>query len=215
MIKNNLKIISWPILFGIGQFFMFLIIEIIYSFFANIDHFNSFIVNHAYIIGILNLIIFLPILKKAYKKEEINYQEKIKHPYKIIILAVILAMILNTLLYLIKIKLNVDMEFNTNIFVLINTVIIGPILEEYLFRGIVYNKYLKLYGQKKALYITTIIFAIMHGNILSIIYTFIMGFIINKIYIKEKNIKAPILYHITINLIASLIFPLICVNLTP
>lgn len=215
MIKNNLKIISWPILFGIGQFFTLLILGIIYSFFDNVENFTPFINKNAYIIALINLMVFLPIFKKQYKKYELSYKEKIKHPYKIILIAIILSMLLNTILYFIKLKLNIEMQFNLNIFLLINTVIIGPILEEYVFRGIVYNKYLELYNEKKAIYITTTIFAIMHGNILSIIYTFIMGFILNKIYINNKNIKASILFHITINLISSLVFPLICVNLTP
>lgn len=212
MIKNNLKILSWPILFGVGQFFMLIVLEIIYSFFDKIDNFNQFITNNSYIIIFINLLIFLPIYKKEYQKYEENYKEKIKAPYKIIIIAFLLSLLLNSILYLIKINLNVKMQFNPNIFLLINTIIIGPILEEYVFRGVVYNKYLKLY-KKESIYITTLIFSLMHFDVLSILYTIIMGFIMNKIYIKEHTLKAPILFHITINLVSSLIFPLISVNL--
>ena len=208
--KNNFKeilnILKWPILFWIGQFLILLIVEFFYSFFADVNNFNNFINKNSYILSTLYLIIILPILKKYYKEEnKINYNTCLK----VILLAFILSLTFNILIVLIKIYLNIKMVFNPNVYILINTIIIGPILEEYLFRGIVFNKFKNIVNEDKACLFTSIIFGLIHLNIISIIYTFIMGFIMNKIYIKYKSITYSICFHITINFVASLIIPIV------
>lgn len=211
--KNNYfyklcKTIGWPVLFWASQFLLLFLIYLVYSLFGNLDEFNIFINNHSYIVGFLNVAILLPIF---YKKYQIYEKEniKIKKPIKIVLIALLSSLVLNEIILLIKIFLNTEMTINLNIFLLINTIIIGPILEELLFRGIVFNKLLEFNSEKKSLIITTTIFAIMHGNLLTIIYTFIMGYILNTLYIKQKTLKAPILFHITINFVSAFIIPFI------
>ena len=84
--------------------------------------------------------------------------------------------------------------------------IIGPIFEEVLFRvsfipkveGFIYNK-------KKVILVTSIIFAILHFNILSGFIAFIIGIINGYIYIKTRDIIRISLVHISLNTISSLI----------
>lgn len=211
--KNNYfyklcKVIGWPVLFWASQFLLLFLIYLVYSLFGNLDEFNIFINHHSYIVGFLNVVILLPVFYKKYKiyKKENN---KVKEPIKIILIALLSSLVLNEIILLIKIFLNVEMNANLDIFLLINTIIIGPILEELLFRGIVFNQLLEFNSEKKALIITTVIFAIMHGNLLTMIYTFIMGYILNILYVKQKNLKVPILFHITINFVSSFIIPFI------
>ena len=85
---------------------------------------------------------------------------------------------------------------------IISTGIIGPILEEVLFRYILLNNLKKFNTSKKSIIIATLIFAIVHGSIIKIIYAFILGLILNIIYHKYNNIKANILIHISANIIA-------------
>lgn len=213
--KNNyfyklLKVISWPVLFGLGQFLLLLLIGGIYSIFYPVDEFANFIQKNSYLVGIINVAIFIPLFYKKYQTYS-KKEEKIKYPIKIILIALLVSSFLNEIILLIKIVLKIEMEANLNLYLLINTIIIGPILEEYLFRGIVLNELLLFNKEKKSIYIASFIFAFMHGNILTILYTFIIGILLNHLYLKEKTIKAPILFHITINFVSSFIIPFLYV----
>lgn len=80
--------------------------------------------------------------------------------------------------------------------------IITPIVEELLFRGIVYNR-LKIYFETTiAAYISSIIFGVAHFNLVQGIYAFIMGIMFTFIYERCRNIYAPIIMHVTANLTA-------------
>jgi hypothetical protein len=207
-IISFLKILSWLIIFWIGQLFIILFIGIIYSLFKDSSNASEFINNNSYLVMILNLLVFYPIFYKEYKKYKDKYNSKSNNTLKIIIFGILISFILNTIIYLIKKSMNINMTFSFSIWTILNTGIIGPILEEYLFRGIIFNKTKEITSSKNALILTTILFSIIHINIFNIIYALIMGYILNKIYIKENNLKYSILFHITINLVGSFIFPL-------
>lgn len=212
-IKKLLKVINWPILFWIGQFLILLIVEIIFCCFDNIDNFNTFINSNSYIISCINLIVFLPIFLKAYHKYDKENNLELKTYFRTIFIAFVISFVLNLIILFIKLSLKIDMSFKFDIFIFISTVIIAPILEEYLFRGIVFNKLLEFNNEKKTCLITTLFFSLIHLNIFSIIYTFIIGFILNKIYIKYQNINYSIIFHITINMVSYLLIPLVYIYL--
>ena len=205
--KNYFNVLIWPIIFLIGQIFILVALSLILLLInPNIDIAN-YLNNNSYIVSIISLIIFLPLFIKQYSKYKDKYKGKLKDIPKIIIIGIILSLILNINIF----KLNPNSnEPNFNIFYLINIVIIGPILEEYLFRGIVYNRLLEFNDETKSYIIAVVIFALFHtGGIFNVIYAFIMGLILNKLYIKQKTLKSSILFHIVINATASIIFPLL------
>lgn len=193
-------------MFMIGQFLLLVALTIIIKLINyNIDA-NLFINNNSYIVSILNLLIFLPMLIREYKQYKDKYEGEIKYVFNMMILGFSLSMILNFIIYI----LSPTDKINLNIFYVINIAVVGPILEEYLFRGIVYNKLLEFNSEKKACLIATIIFAFMHINgMYNMIYAFIMGYILNIIYIKQKSLKSAIIFHIIINIASCFIFPLI------
>lgn len=84
------------------------------------------------------------------------------------------------------------------------TGILAPIMEEIIFRYGVFNK-LKQKNVTMALIVSSILFGLMHGNIIQGGYAFILGFIIAYIYNKTNNLLDPILIHIGVNL-SSVIF---------
>ncbi len=85
---------------------------------------------------------------------------------------------------------------------LITLVILGPIMEELMFRGLIYNR-LKQFNEKTiAAYISALIFAVYHFNLVQGIYTFILGLLIAYVYEEYKSIVAPIILHIAANGIA-------------
>ena len=116
-------------------------------------------------------------------------------------------------LYLLNNRLNFTNQFELSrlpmIIQIISSGICGPIIEELIFRGIIYNK-LKEFNKKKfSIILTSVIFGLIHGNIINSIYAFIVSFILIKLYDKYKTLKAPILMHIFLNTTIIIFLPLI------
>ncbi|MCR4671083.1 MAG: CPBP family intramembrane metalloprotease [Saccharofermentans sp.] len=101
--------------------------------------------------------------------------------------------------------------FNTDNMTLslaIALVLIVPIAEELVFRGIAGGILAKAgHSARFILVFTALYFAIAHGNVLQIIYVAVLGFAEGYMYIKKKTIIPTILMHIFYNFLGT--FPLI------
>lgn len=100
---------------------------------------------------------------------------------------------------------------SSNIFLqIITLIIIGPIMEELLFRGLIYNRLKSFNEVTIAAYISALIFAVYHFNLVQGIYTFILGILLVYVYEHYKSIVAPMILHIAANGIAVFInyFPI-------
>ena len=124
-----------------------------------------------------------------------------------IILGTTLSIIYNFIIY----NLNEVYSFtnlysgSTNILIaIISTGIIGPIIEEYMIRGIMYNELKQKYSIMKSIVITTIIFSLLHFNLVQMIYALVLGFILIYMYEKTNNIKAPLILHMTSNIVTTI-----------
>lgn len=83
--------------------------------------------------------------------------------------------------------------------VLIYTLVIAPISEELIFRGVTLyrsKKVLPFYG---ANLLQAMFFGIYHRNLVQGIYAFVMGYVLGLIYRRYRTIYAPILLHMLIN----------------
>lgn len=232
-IKNLLKVLIWPIIFMIGQFFIQYIFVAIFNskekgtmtnneFLEYIktleyqDKLNNYINSKTLLIIIITMLIFIPILYRVFKKYKKENNFKFKNIFIPIAFGIAISLIYNITLY----NLNNIINF-TNIFELsklpiivqlISSGICGPILEELMFRGIVYNK-LKLFNKPmKSIILTSLIFGLVHNNIINAIYAFGVCFIFIYLYEKYKTLKAPILMHICLNTIIILMLNLIVKN---
>ena len=88
---------------------------------------------------------------------------------------------------------------------LVTTGILGPILEELIFRGIVYEKLKLLHKKSTSTLITGILFGLFHGNIIQFVYAFLLNFVLVESYEKENSILAPILIHVCANSVITLL----------
>lgn len=86
------------------------------------------------------------------------------------------------------------------ILVILNIGIAAPILEEIIFRGYMLNRCLRYFDEKKAVYITSALFAVCHVNLIWIIYSFVLGIILGRTAMKKDNIFYGILLHGGFNL---------------
>lgn len=167
---------------------------------------QNYISDNALIITIITFIIFGFIFYKIYQKYHNTYNQKFG--IKSIGFLIILGIALNLSYNLIMGGLNSIVHFTNNYdainisvaLYIVCTGILGPILEEFLFRGIVFNKLKTFNKQMKAILITTITFAIFHSNPIQMLYAFCLGFILIYVYEKYKNLAAPILVHIASNI---------------
>ncbi len=82
---------------------------------------------------------------------------------------------------------------------LITTVIIGPILEEVLCRGLMLGALKRAMPAWLAVGISSLIFGILHANPIGIIYATLFGVLLGFVAIKFKSITPAILCHIAFN----------------
>ncbi len=73
--------------------------------------------------------------------------------------------------------------------------------EEYLFRGIIYG-HLRPFGQKQAIFISALMFALMHQNLAQLFYTFIAGILLAIMYEYTGSIWCGVLCHLLNNELA-------------
>ena len=77
--------------------------------------------------------------------------------------------------------------------------IIIPIVEEIIFRGLIFNRIKFQYNLTAAMLISSVVFGIYHGNIIQGIYATMLGVCLAYTYNKTKNILIPIFIHISAN----------------
>lgn len=80
--------------------------------------------------------------------------------------------------------------------------VVSPMVEEMVFRGVIYNRVKKFYPVWKSVLVSAVLFGVFHGNILQFIYGVIMGILIALCYEWIGCFGAPVLYHAAANIFA-------------
>lgn len=83
--------------------------------------------------------------------------------------------------------------------------IVAPIVEELIFRGLVYRRTKKMTGTIAAAILSAALFGVFHGNWIQAPYAFIIGIVAVFVYEKFKSIVAPIMLHMSANILSVLI----------
>jgi membrane protease YdiL (CAAX protease family) len=100
-----------------------------------------------------------------------------------------------------KTKLSLSLSFLWFIFVFC---ILGPPVEELLFRGVLYNFYKKK-GILPAIILSSVIFSMLHFNLYGIVSIFIIGVFLALLYEITQCFWVPVLVHSSVNTIHSLL----------
>ena len=82
--------------------------------------------------------------------------------------------------------------------------IIAPICEEIIFRKIIIDRTVK-YGVNVSIVLSAVIFALFHGNLNQFFYAFLIGGFFSYVYIKTGKIIYPIILHIIVNTMGSVV----------
>lgn len=83
--------------------------------------------------------------------------------------------------------------------------VLAPVVEELLFRGLIFKRLKIYYEVTICAYISSIIFAVAHFNLIQGLYAFVIGIILCFVYEKHKNIIVPIIMHMAANIIAVIV----------
>ena len=239
--KNNLiylkklfKVLIWPIIFVIGSFFINYIFVAIFNSKLNLsnqelleyiktieyqDKLNNYINSRTLIIVIIIAMIFIPIFYKVFKKYKNENMFKLKDIILPIMLGITISLIYNIAIFnlnnLIYFTDKYEISSIPIIIEIISSGIIGPILEELVFRGIVYNKLKEFNKPMTTIILASIIFAFFHNDIINAIYAFGVSFMLIYLYEKYKTLKAPIIMHMSLNITIILMLRLIIMNFIP
>lgn len=92
---------------------------------------------------------------------------------------------------------------NLRFLVILTLVILVPIAEELLFRGIVQGELARVLPEKWAIGLTLVLFSFFHLNPIQISYVLIPAFSLSLVYALTKNIFVPIVMHIWFNFVGS------------
>lgn len=76
--------------------------------------------------------------------------------------------------------------------------IFAPLFEEILFRSAVYRN-TEIMGQTFAIIFSSLMFALMHGNLIQLPYTMVMGMGFALLFAKTRSIFVPMLLHFIVN----------------
>lgn len=91
-----------------------------------------------------------------------------------------------------------------NVLLFLCLVVVAPLFEEYLFRGFCLMS-LRRYGNWFAIFISSLLFAFMHGNLLQGAGAFFIGLVLGYLAVRTDSIAYPILFHSINNLLSFLL----------
>ena len=101
---------------------------------------------------------------------------------------------------LLNIHTQIDNPFQYTFFTLVSMILLGPILEELLFRGTILKGFLSHYSVPKAIGYSSILFGLIHVLPVAVVGALLIGLYLGWIYFKTRSIGITILLHITANL---------------
>lgn len=78
-------------------------------------------------------------------------------------------------------------------------VILAPIIEELMLRGIMFNRLRQGLSFRYANLLQAVVFGIYHWDIIQGLYAFALGLLLGYIYEKTRTLLAPIIVHVIIN----------------
>lgn len=85
-------------------------------------------------------------------------------------------------------------------------VILAPLIEEFVFRKQIIDR-IRIYGEKQAVLVSALVFALFHGNLSQFFYAFTLGLLFGYVYLRSNKLRYSVGLHMFINFIGSVIGP--------
>ena len=100
------------------------------------------------------------------------------------------------------IDLSATTSFGANVFMFFYACLLGPVLEELLYRGVLLQS-MRKYNERFAIFLSAAIFGLMHQNYQQFILAFLLGIPLAVVTIKYNSLIPSIITHIIVNTTAS------------
>ena len=82
--------------------------------------------------------------------------------------------------------------------------LLGPVIEELIFRGVLFTELNRYCSGLVVVLITSIYFGLWHSNPIQMVYTSVLGLIIGLSYVATRNMWFPMIIHLFNNMLATL-----------
>lgn len=86
------------------------------------------------------------------------------------------------------------------VLLILSVVVLGPLCEEIVFRGLIYRRIRVYAGSHVGALVSSLLFGLYHGNMIQFIYAFFLGLLVCAIYEKSRNLKVCVAAHAALNL---------------
>ncbi|MGU8520951.1 CPBP family intramembrane glutamic endopeptidase [Clostridium perfringens] len=215
--KKVLKTLGICLGFPILNLVIVSVIQSLSIFISNSDIIKENIYPLVFVGDLITLIlIYVILIPTDYGiKDRINIKKiPLKEYFNIIVLGIgvtiLLLFLSGILMRLIPGYSEVSNQLSTareSIIQLIITIVLIPIYEEIFYRGIIFGYLRKNFNIVLAILFQSLIFGLMHLNLVQGIYTFILGIVLALVYIYTDSILGNITIHIIFNLLGLLVIP--------
>ena len=102
-------------------------------------------------------------------------------------------------------KMLMESEWSVFLIIAFAAVIVAPIVEEIVFRAVLFNFFSSRVGVVVAVIVTSLIFSVFHLNVVAFFVLFLLGVALQVLYIKTKSIYSCMVFHAAHNAVAMLI----------
>lgn len=226
-IKQTIYLLIFNLLITLILLLLVLIIAVTTGF-IDFNHLGNIFIRYPILNGILEFLAIGSIVIWGYKKTKAPFQKIF--PFRsvslyiflpITLILVGLSFLMSDLDNLLRIALHSPVNPNSlklihgsNVWIaLLVLVIIAPLTEEFLFRGLILNGFINNYSIKKAIWISSLLFAIFHLNLFQFPSAFIFGVIFAWLVIKTKSLWSSLYGHALVNSIPIIIMRLLKLNI--
>ena len=101
-----------------------------------------------------------------------------------------------------------DYAMDSNPLKILFVAALAPLLEEYVFRKQLIDR-TRIYGEKTAVFLSALTFALFHTNLFQFFYAFLVGWVLGYIYLRSGRLRYPVIIHSIVNTVGSVITPLV------
>lgn len=216
-IENESFIFKIGFLKGILLLLCWTLLTTFFTYFSTLLFDKNFLQNHYLILGIFEFL-FIPllifILSNSFGKMTFKKNTYIKTSKRLLFLIFILVfcfrLLFDAYLYpLVNLLpesplLNnaVEIYENNILYCILTICICAPIIEELICRGILLAGLLNKYSANVSIFLSALLFALMHGNLKQGINAFLLGLILGYLYYKTKSVYLTIFAHFSNNILA-------------
>lgn len=180
-----------------------------------VENMNNIVTSNTLSVTFITIIICIPVMIYLFRKQRGNltFTGEKKGLYINIFIGIFASLGISKLVTLLPIDgiLGNYSEVSKNVMSsnlplqIVALIILGPLMEELMFRGLIYNRIKVLSDSVIAGYISSIIFGVYHMNLVQGLYTFVLGVLLAYVYERFSTLWASYLLHAGANAIAVII----------